>query len=375
MLLAQLAVLQTRLFGVEKVSKAPLTVAVVGAGLIAREEHLPAWTLFPQAQVLWLVEPQEPVRHRVQREFDIPRVAATVEPVLDDPRVKVVDICAPSGLHAPLAQQALEAGKHVLCEKPMALTAQQAWNLVGLARRKGLRLMIGHHLRFDPVARALRKALQEWGAGEFHAIRAQWIRQRRLPARPSFTQRSLAGGGVLLDLGVHMIDLAWWMAGSPRPLAASAAINNRLARRPDVKGQWGHWNPNTIEVEDFAWGQIRFENQLLLSLEVSWLALDPREEYQQVQWYGNRWGVLWPRGQLVAHRRGRPWAVQVPPAHSHKPHRLLIWEFAQALLHDIPEPIPPEQIATVTAMIEALYRSAQLGQEVPVPQPPEENLA
>ncbi len=335
----------------------------MGGGMIAREEHLPGWLSLPEAQVLWLVEPDADRAAQVARRFQIPRHTDLLEEALADPRVQVVDICAPSGLHATLTRQALLADKHVLCEKPMALAGTEAFDLVALARQRGRKLMIGHHLRFDSMALALRHGLQAWEPGRFHAVRAQWLRQRRVPARPGFLQPELSGGGVLLDLGVHMIDLAWHVAGCPRPLSASAAINHRLASRGDVQGEWGTWDPEQFQVEDFAWGQLRFEGGLLLSLELSWLALQPEEEFQRVQWFGDRWGALWPAGRLFAHRAGRPWSVQLAPAHAEKPHRLVVTQFARCVLQGEPEPVPPEQIATVTAMVEALYRSAASGRE------------
>ncbi len=337
--------------------------------MIACQEHLPGWLSLPQARVLWLVEPEQKRAAKVAAQFGIPRHTPRLEDALADAEVQVVDICAPSGLHARMTRQALQAGKHVLCEKPMALSAAEAFQLVALARQGQRKLMIGHHLRFDPVALALVQALQESDRGQFHAVRAQWLRKRRLPARPGFVRRELSGGGVLLDLGVHMVDLAWWVAGCPQPVAASASLNNRLGRRGDVQGEWGSWDSRTLDVEDFAWGQLRFEGGLLVSFELSWLALQPEEEFQRVQWFGDRWGALWPAGRLFAHRRGRPWEVQLAPTHVEKPHRLVVQRFAQCVLQGEAEPVPPEQIATVTAMIEALYRSARQGNEVPVELP------
>ena len=350
-------------------ARSRLGVAVVGAGLIAQEEHLPGWLSVPEACVRWLVEPDRARCAQVAQRFGIPHTAATLDPVLTDPEVAVVDICAPAALHAPMALAALQAGKHVLCEKPMALTGAEAAQMVAQARTARRKLMIGHHLRFDPMALALHRALEAWGRGEFHAARAQWLRMRRVPARDTFTQRRLAGGGALLDLGVHMIDLAWWMAGCPAPRYASATLSDRLLRREDVQGEWGQWDPRRIDVEEFAWGQVRFEHGLVISLEISWLALTAREEFQQVEWFGDRWGAQWPSGRLFAHRRGRPWSVQLAPQGPGRPHRTLIRQFARCVLEDAPEPVPPEQIALVTAVVEALYRSARLGKEVPVENP------
>src|SRR5690606_21646341 len=124
----------------------------------------------------------------------------------------------------------------------------------------------------------LRTYLKRYPLGHVYYARAQWLRRRRLPARPGFMQKSLAGGGALYDLGVHMYDLAWWLMDCPKPTSVSGAAFDQLVRRKDIGSEWGRWNPETIDVEDFAVGMVRFNNGAVLSLESSWLGLQPDEE-------------------------------------------------------------------------------------------------
>src|SRR5262245_18459748 len=114
--------------------------------------------------------------------------------------------------------------------------------------------MTAQHLRFEPVARQL-KALGESGTfGDFYHARPQWLRRRLLPPRPTFVDRNLSGGGAAVDIGVHVLDLAYWLLGAPEPVSVTATAHALLARRADTSGTWGDWDRKRIDVEDFAAG-------------------------------------------------------------------------------------------------------------------------
>jgi predicted dehydrogenase len=283
--------------------------------------------------------------------------------VLDDRTIDAVDICAPSGLHAQIGLAALAAGKHVLCEKPMATSAADADSMLAAARTAGRKLMIGQHLRFDPSVSALRRALETHPLGEVYYARASWRRRRRLPGNAAFTDRRLSGCGVLFDLGVHVLDLAWWLMGCPRPISAHAQTSNRLAHRDDVGSEWGAWNPHAIDVEDFAAGWLRFTGGACLAFDVSWLALQPETEYRRVEILGDCGGLHWPENILSGETQRAAWDQCVPPESRVKPHRLVVARFAEAVRRDEPVPIAPEESAQGIHMLEGLYRSAAQGGE------------
>lgn len=348
-------------------SSLDLRVAVVGAGLIALEEHVPAWRAVPGCRVVALADPSSSALEEGER-LGIARRVRDYRFLLDDPGVDVIDICAPTALHAEIALAALEAGKHVLCEKPLATTRADAELLVATAARAARKIMCVQQFRYDPRTTRLREFLAPDVLGEVYFVHAHWLRRRRLPGRAGFTARRLSGGGPLLDLGVHLVDLAWWLMGEPRPVSASGATFARLARRADLTSEWGQWDASTIDVEDFAAGMLRFSNGAALSVEASWLGFQHERDHVYLHWYGDRAGATWPGCRVFGERDGRPWDVQLaPPATGPKAHALLVRDFAEAIHRDLPVPIDPRGSALVVAMLEALYASAAAGREESIP--------
>jgi predicted dehydrogenase len=343
-----------------------LNVAVIGAGGIARDQHLPAWQKLNEVKIVAVADPSAAALAAVDSQFGIDRRVADYRELLDDRSIDVVDVCVPSALHASTCIAALDAGKHVLCEKPMATSRPDAAAMLDAWRRSGKKLMIGQHMRFEPSVRRLHGWLQRHSPGDIYYARGQWLRRRRLPGRPGFTEKALSGGGPLYDLGVHMLDLAWWMMGCPPPARVSGTVFKHLLRRRDIGSEWGEWDPATIDVEDFAAGLVRFASGAALSLEVSWLGLQPESEISRLQLFGTQAGVLWPEGIIVGEEDGVPWDLQLGPVSGEKGQRHAIYEFAKAILEDQSVPVPPEQSATVIAMLEALYASSEAGGEVAV---------
>lgn len=346
---------------------AKLQVALIGAGAIARQQHVPAWLMVPEARIAAVAEPSPEALAALPRELGSARRVDDFRRLLDDPAIDVFDVCVPSALHAEVTIAALAAGKHVLCEKPMATSAADAAAIVQAWRSSGRKLMVGQHMRLEPSVEQLAGQLVGRPLGDVYYARGQWLRRRRLPGRPGFTTRALSGGGALYDIGVHVLDLAWWLMGCPKPTVACGAVFNRLARRTDVAGEWGEWDPAAFDVEDFAAGWLRFETGAALSLEACWLALQPEDEFYRVQLFGTQAGVVWPESILAGEEARTPWTLRLDRAQGQRGHHRVVHEFARAVLDDRPVPIPPEQSATVIAMLDTLYRSSASGRECEVP--------
>lgn len=344
----------------------PLRVAVLGAGAIARSQHLPAWSKLPEFQIAGLADVSPVSLAAAPAEFQIERRVTDYRELLDDSSIDVVDICVPSALHAEVAIAALQAGKHVLCEKPMATSRADAAAILAAWRASGKKLMVAQHMRFEPSVLQLRKYLEHNPPGDVYYTRAQWLRRRRLPARPGFTEKRLSGGGALYDLGVHLLDLSWWLVGCPTPTSVSGVTFNRLARRSDIGSEWGTWEPTTIDVEDFASGLVRFAGGSAISLEVSWLGFQPEGEFWRLQMYGTRSGVTWPEGVIVGEDNLIPWDLRLADAAGEKAHHHVIRQFARAVVEDKPVPVPPEQSANIIAMLDGLYASSASGREATI---------
>ena len=344
----------------------PLRVAVLGTGAIARSQHLPAWSKLAEFEIAALADASPVSLAAVPTEFQVERRVTDYRELLDDPAIDVVDICVPSALHAEVAIAALAAGKHVLCEKPLATSRADAAAILAAWRASGKKLMVAQHMRFEPSVLQLRSYLEHNPPGDVYYTRAQWLRRRRLPARPGFTDKRLSGGGALYDLGVHLLDLSWWLIGCPTPASVSGVTFDRLARRRDIGSEWGTWEPTTIDVEDFAAGMVRLAGGGAISLEVSWLGFQPEGEFWRLQMYGTRSGVTWPEGVIVGEDNLIPWDLKLAEAKGEKAHHQVIREFARAVVDDAPVPIPPEQSATIIAILDGLYASSASGREAAI---------
>ncbi len=219
---------------------ADLRVGVIGAGLIAQEQHLPYWRGLPEAEIVAVSDVALDVARRVGEAFGASLCAADYRRVLEDERVNVVDICLPSALHAEVTCAALRHGKHVLCEKPMATSRAAAAEVLNAAREAGRKLMIVQNMRYFPSALELKRNVDQLGLGHVYYARGQWLRRRRLPGRPGFTTKSLSGGGPLYDLGVHIIDLVWWLMGARAPLRRAAACSTCWRGAADSAANGAH---------------------------------------------------------------------------------------------------------------------------------------
>jgi predicted dehydrogenase len=200
--------------------------------------------------------------------------AATFEPrhtftsfdeMLADRDLNAVVISLPNSLHYPFSLKALQAGKHVLCEKPPTMNAGQMRTLHEEAQKRGLIYYFGRQMRFSPAMQTAKRILAERRLGEIYFSETMWVRSRGTPDGLDgwFTERSKAGGGVVIDLGVHAIDAAWYLMGTPQPRAVSAQTYQKFPQL--VKNK-------TFDVEDNAYGMIRFENGATLLFKTSWAA-------------------------------------------------------------------------------------------------------
>lgn len=341
-----------------------LRVGVVGVGGIGRDQHLPGWAKVPFAEVTALADSSPPALERAAASLPDARRFSDWRDLVARTDLDVVDICTPNALHSPIALAALQAGKHVLCEKPLATTSAEVASLAEAARTAGKLLMAAQQLRFDKAARQLKGLIDAGMLGEIYYARAQWLRRRLLPALPTFTERRLSGGGPAVDIGVHVLDLACWLMGTPEPLSVTATAGTFLAGRPDLGGDWGDWDRSRLDVEDFAAGFVRFANGAVLTLETSWLAFQPERETIRLQAYGTRGGLVWPDGIVTGETNKAPWDLRLTDVKPDAPHHDEILAFATAVRDGKPSPVPVEETLKVTRVLEAFYKSSELKREV-----------
>jgi predicted dehydrogenase len=340
-----------------------LRVGIIGLGI--GRSHIEGWRQHPQVDVVAVADADAQRLDQVGDQYDIATRYTSAEKMLAVERFDVVSICTPNKFHKALAIAAFEAGSHVLCEKPMAMNAEEGRAMLAAAKRAGRRLMINFSYRFSAASRGLKTQVDSGLFGDFYFGRTVWHRRRGMPGFGGwFGTKALAGGGPLIDLGVHRLDLALWLMGYPKPTWVMGSTYDPIARRlADAAGK-------TYDVEDLAAAFIRFENGATLVVEASWAANIQEAELMETRLLGTKAGLLQKNlnegYQFDAHvyteQNGAQFDMHLhPPA---APAKSGMHDYAQAILTDTPHPASGEEGLVVMELLDAIYESARSGAPV-----------
>ena len=284
--------------------------------------------------------------------------------------VDVVSIATPNATHYELTLAALEAGLHVLCEKPLALNAAQAREMAAAASAAGRVVMVNYNYRFAPASQALKAAATAGVLGEVYFARSVWHRSRGIPGlrrgrKSWFVERAVAGGGSLIDLGVHRLDLALWLMDFPAVASVSGTTYHALGRA------YASRMASSFDVEDLAVGFVRFANGASLVLESSWALNQPHAELMETWVYGTAGGMVQRntadsyRFEAELYREDAAGAFHLTklrpgPDQHHTAHD----EFVDSIVAGRPSSAPAEHAVIAMQVIDALYESAAAGHEV-----------
>jgi predicted dehydrogenase len=270
-----------------------LRVGVVGLGF-AGETHVKSYLQLPNVEVVALAGLEEDKLARLGAAYQIPHLYPEYQALLARDDLDVVSVCVPNYLHAPVAVAALERGKHVLCEKPLARSAVEAEAMVQAATRANRVLEVAFNHRERGDVQVLKRYLDMGRLGRIYHAKASWMRRRGIPGIGSwFTSKELAGGGPLIDLGVHVLDLALYLLGEPDVVSVSAATYAELG----PQGRGGAVGSNKMlvgssyEVEDLATAFVRLTNGTTLLLEASWATHGSAGDDFGVTLYGSEGGA------------------------------------------------------------------------------------
>jgi predicted dehydrogenase len=216
--------------------------------------------------------------------YDIAQSFESVEEMLENSGCDAVSIIVPNKFHAPLAIQCMQAGKHVFCEKPPALSAEEVEEMIGVSQATGKRLMFNFNNRARPESREMMKFISAGDVGTINSAQAKWIRRTGIPGFGGwFTTKALSGGGPLIDL-LHMVDLAMYFMGYPEPAHVMGQTFDTFITDKGFKGPWGIPDraDGVTDVEAAAHGFVSFKTGQVLSLQVSWAEMIKREEVSVV---------------------------------------------------------------------------------------------
>ncbi|MEE2657101.1 MAG: Gfo/Idh/MocA family oxidoreductase [Candidatus Latescibacterota bacterium] len=345
-----------------------LKVGVIGVGGIAGT-HMPGWGASGDAEVIAGSDLNEQILQSWGGEHSVDRLYANPADLIADPDIDIVDVCTPNMYHAPLSIAALEAGKHVICEKPLAPTPESIRAMIEARDRSGKMLMTAQHFRFQGTSKAVKAELDTGVLGDIYHARSWMLRRGGAPVGPGFILKQHSGGGPCIDIGVHILDLTLWFMGNPEPVAVSGVARAEIAKQEGAFTGWGrHRIPDEYDVEDFAAAFVRFDNGAVLILEVSWLLHhDTQGEDMQMWLYGTRGGMHWPKCEFVESNFGTRQFYNRSIKLMYdglEPHAQECVEFARAIVEGAPSPVPAEQSLQVLSILDGIYRSQEAGGEV-----------
>lgn len=267
-------------------------IGIVGAGNIAQSAHLPAYEkLRDRAEIVAIADLDVERAEKAAAKFGIPAAYDSAEALLAGTDVDCIDICTWNNGHAPVTIAAARAGKHILCEKPMADSLENALAMERAVQENGVKFMVAVVTRYSTEAQTAH-AMQENGSlGDVYFARTAYTRRRGTPMG-WFTNTSKSGGGPVIDIGVHCIDRTWFLMGRPKPVSVTAATSYAIG---DYKtrgvDRWLAFSgaDSVFDTEDSAAAFIRFENGAVMNAEISWAQNAPPESY--VRLYGTKAGI------------------------------------------------------------------------------------
>ena len=355
-----------------------LKIGIIGCGGIANGKHMPA--LKNEGDLAEMVAFCDLIPERAQKaaaDFGVSgaKVYTDYRELLADASIDVVHVCTPNRSHCEITVAALEAGKHVMCEKPMAKTAADAERMLEAARRTGKKLTIGYQNRFRPDSLLLKSIIDRGDLGEIYLGKANAIRRRAVPTWGVFLNEYEQGGRPLIDIGTHALDLTLWMMNNYEPETVMGQTFRKLADQKDTGNAWGDWDPEKYTVEDSAFGFIRMKNGAVIELESSWALNTRRSEEATTTLCGTKAGadmhdglwinrVEWGRQVEIRPNLSAGGVAFYSGSQSAKPENVECHQWLMSVLEDTEPMVRPEQALTVTRILEAVYTSAKTGKPV-----------
>lgn len=359
------------------VRKTKPQIGIIGCGGIAFGKHLPALArLADRCDLVAFCDVVEERAVKAAAEFGVPgaRVYTDYTQLLADGGIDAVHVLTPNSSHAPITIAAFGAGKHVLVEKPMAATGADARAMVEAAEASGKKFTVGYQNRLRPEVQTLKAACSAGQLGEVYFAKAHAIRRKAVPTWGVFQDKAQQGGGPLIDIGTHALDLTLWTMDNWKPARVTGSVYAKLTDQVDGN-LWGPWDPKAYEVEDSAFGFIQMANGATVFLEASWILnmIKPREAATTL--CGTKGGAEIPGdGQLIFNRAAHGALLEETLSNagqaayfdgvSLKPADLEARGWLDTLVEDKQPLVLPRQALVTTLILEAIYTSARTGQAV-----------
>lgn len=334
-------------------SEKKLKVGVIGTGF-AGMAHMEGYKNTPEAELIAVCDVDPGRAKEAAQKYGIPKVFTDYNEMLKLEELDAISICLPNKLHMPVAVAALEAKKHVLCEKPLATNAEEAEQMVKAAEKNNRLLAMALNFRYEGRSLTVKKLVEEGLLGEIYYAKTSMLRTNAIP-KGWFHVKSLSGGGPLLDLASHMLDVTWWLMGKPEPVSAFGSTFAKLGVAGKGMGTWGvGYGEGAVDVEDLAVGMIKFKGGQTLVVDVSWALNGPA--VHSCFLFGTEGGAeLYPNFNIY----------KEPPIEKPQlePSKDRIREFVLNVLNGTESLAPGKDGLIVMKMLDAIYKSAQTGSE------------
>lgn len=362
-----------------------LKIGMIGCGGIAMQKHFPA--LKNNADLNEIVAVCDSVEARAAQaaaEFGAPgcKIYTDYRELLANPDVEVVHICTPNVSHCGIAVDAFAAKKHVYCEKPMAHNTEDAQKMVDAWKASGMKFTVGYQNRFRADVQNLHSACEKGELGDIYYGKAHAVRRRGVPTWGVFPNKALQGGGPLIDIGTHALDITLWCMNNYEVDSVSGSVFYKMGHLPQATegNLFGPWDPETYEVEDSAMGFIKMKNGATIALEASWAlnVLESREASTTL--CGTLAGaeihsgmshskneLIYNRGrngQLMEETLSPIGGVAYFGGGGGEEGTVDCRQWLEAIQNDTEPLVKPEEALTVTKILDAIYRSAQENREI-----------
>lgn len=351
-------------------------IGIIGCGGIANNKHLPALEVIENVEVVAFCDIIEEKAVESCKKFgtEDAKVYVDYKELLKDESIDVIHVCTPNRSHSFITVDSLHAGKHVMCEKPMAINSAEALKMLEAAKETGKKLTIGYQGRFRKDSQYLKLCCENDELGEVYYAKAHALRRRAVPTWGVFLNEYEQGGGPLIDIGTHALDLTLWMMNNYKPKMVVGSVYKKLGKQTGTANAWGDWDPEKYTVEDSAFGYIVMENGATISLESSWAlnTLDVLEASTSL--CGTKGGADMRDGLRLNYVKNNLQVVETPDLESggvafyegdsDDPAEMEARAWIDAVVNDKEVVTKPEQAYVVTQILEAIYKSAETGKPV-----------
>lgn len=349
-----------------------IKAAVVGVGV--GWNHIEGYQTHPDVDLVGICDVNPQTLKERGDKFNIPenRRFVNFDDMIKSSSIDAISIALPNFLHEPVALKCIKHGMHVLCEKPLATDVASASRIAEAAQNANKTLMVCYNHRYRSEIVWLKEQIRSGEFGHIYAAKAGWMREGWIPTHGQwFTQKERAGGGALIDLGVHVLDLALWLMGYPKPLSVSGAMFAEFGMRGQ-KTMPRDVRPSTFDVEDSGMGFVRFEGGSVLQFESAWAShREPKADGYFVRLFGSEAGANFytaaPSGETVAlykYVADQPSAIVPKLQTGISGHRRAVHHFVDCIKTSRTPESPAEHGVMGLKIIEGIYKSAKTGREV-----------